>query len=57
MKYNFLKSRTFYTICLMFVIGGFEAIQGVIPTSVYVVINGALGVLATYFHVNKKTQT
>lgn len=36
----------------MFVVGGGNAIVPVLPTSLQAVVLGALGILATYFHVN-----
>ncbi len=50
-----LSSRTVWVICLMFVIGGVEAISGVIPGSVMVPLQGFLSFLAIYFKVNPST--
>lgn len=51
-----LKSRTILTIIAMFIIGGFQAIEGTIPENVYLLINGVLSLLAIYFRVNLRTQ-
>ncbi|MES2006890.1 MAG: hypothetical protein V4436_02145 [Patescibacteria group bacterium] len=47
-----LKSRTIWTIVLMFVIGGVNAVSTFIPPVVEVPLMGALSFLAMYFHVN-----
>lgn len=47
-----LKSRTFWTIVVMFLIGGFEAISGLIPDVFVTPALGILGILATYFKLN-----
>jgi len=47
-----LKSRTNWTIAIMFLIGGTEAIAQVIPDSIETVILGALGFAAMYFKMN-----
>ncbi len=49
---NFLKSRTFWTIVVMFVVGGGNAIVPVMPADFQAVVMFALSGLATYFHVN-----
>lgn len=52
MNWSLFKSRTFWTIAAMFVIGGGNAIVGVLPASVQAVALLILSGLATYFHVN-----
>ena len=47
-----LKSRTVWTIVLMFVIGGIEAISSFIPEAVVTPLLGFLGFLAVYFKLN-----
>ena len=47
-----LKSRTVWTIAVMFLIGGVEAISTFIPEGLSTVLLGALGLLATYFKLN-----
>ena len=48
------RSRTVWTILAMFVIGGTEAVTGVIPVAFIPYVQGALGLLATYFRINTK---
>lgn len=52
MNYSIFASRTFWTVVAMFVIGGLNAIVPVIPADLQAVAMAALGILATYFHVN-----
>ena len=52
MNYTFLKSRTFWTVVAMFVIGGTNAISTYIPTNIEPIVMLILGGLATYFHIN-----
>lgn len=47
-----LKSRTTWTLVLMFVIGGVDAIATVIPEGVKTPLMGALSLLAVYFKIN-----
>lgn len=47
-----IKSRTFWTIVAMFVIGGGNAVVPMIPVGLQAIAIGGLGILATYFHVN-----
>ena len=56
MKYlSLLKSRTFWTIVVMFVISGVNGIREFIPGNVLPVIDGVLAILAVYFaKVNPK---
>lgn len=51
-----LKSRTFWTIVVMFLTGGVHAVTQFIPADLLVYVEGALGILATYFHANPKQQ-
>jgi len=51
MNWSIFKSRTFWTIVAMFVVGGGNAIVPVLPAAVQAVALGILGILATYFHV------
>ncbi len=46
------KSRTFWTVVAMFIIGGTNGVMGLIPTGSVIYVQGALSLLATYFHVN-----
>lgn len=52
MNYNFLKSRTFWTIVFTFAYNGYAAISGQLPADLTVVVNALAGMLATYFHVS-----
>ena len=47
-----LKSRTVWTVALMFLIGGTEAIADVLPDTVETFILFVLGTLAAFFKVN-----
>ena len=47
-----LMSRTTWVLILMFVVGGFEAVQNLIPADIYKPIFGVLTMLAIYFKVN-----
>ncbi len=47
-----IKSRTNWTIVAMFVIGGVEAISGLIPGALLPYVQGVLGLLAMYFKIN-----
>ena len=47
-----LTSRTNWTIAVMFLIGGFEAISTFIPDPIFTPLMGALGVAAMYFKLN-----
>lgn len=46
------SSRTFWTIIAMFLIGGVHAVTQFIPADLMIYVEGALGILATYFHIN-----
>jgi hypothetical protein len=46
------KSRTVWTIILMFLIGGTEALGGLIPGDFQTFVLGLLGAMATYFKLN-----
>ena len=50
--YSFLKSRTFYTIVIMFLVGGVHGITSFLPSGAETIIMAVLGVVATYFHVD-----
>jgi hypothetical protein len=47
-----LKSRTNWTIAIMFLIGGVEAISTMIPEDVYTPLLFVLGMVAAYFKMN-----
>ena len=46
---NLLKSRTFWTIVILFVINGVAGIKEFIPAQALPVIDGILGILTIYF--------
>lgn len=52
MNPSILKSRTFWTIVAMFIIGGVNAIVPVLPADVQTIAMAVLGIAATYFHIN-----
>lgn len=52
MNFSILSSRTFWMIFVMFVIGGAQSIDPILPAVVQVPLMAVLGALATYFHVN-----
>lgn len=51
-SYSFWKSRTFWVIVFTFAYNGYAAISGQLPADVTVVVNAAVGLLATYFHID-----
>lgn len=50
--YIALRSRTVWTVALMFVVGGTNAIVGLVPADITSWILGALGALAVYFKLS-----
>ncbi len=50
--YSFYKSKTFWTVVVMFVIGGFQNISSFLPAGSETIVLGVLGIIATYFHVS-----
>lgn len=49
-----IQSRTVWTIALMFIIGGVQAVEGILPADAFIALNGALSILAAYFRLNPK---
>lgn len=49
---SIFKSRTFWTLVAVFVVGGGNAIVPMIPEGLQAIIVAVLAMLATYFHVN-----
>lgn len=47
-----LRSRTTWTIIVMFIIGGVEAVTQFIPDTIETPLLGVLGLLAVYFKLN-----
>lgn len=52
MNYSIFKSRGFWSVVGMFVVGGLNAIVPVLPAAVSTVVTGILGFAAIYFHFN-----
>ncbi len=52
MNYSILKSRTVWTVVVMFIVGGTNAVASFIPAGWETPIMGVLTILAGYFHVN-----
>jgi len=49
-----LKSRTVWTIVILFVINGVEGIREFIPADALPLIDGVLSILAVYFRIKPK---
>lgn len=49
-----LKSRTVWTVVLLFVINGVEGIKDVLSTEAYTGLNALFTALAVYFRVNTR---
>lgn len=47
-----LKSRTFWTIVVLFLVNGVTAIHSSIPVDALPLVDGFLSILGIYFHVN-----
>lgn len=52
MNFSVIRSRTFWTVVLMFIVGGLNAVLPVIPVGAQVFVQGLLAVLAMYFKFN-----
>lgn len=52
MNYSIIKSRTFWTVVVMFLVGGVNAIIEFIPAGAQTAVMAGLTALAAYFHVN-----
>lgn len=51
-----LKSRTFWTLIVLFVVNGVNAIHDSIPATNLQVVDAILGFLITYFHISPSQQ-
>lgn len=51
-----LRSRTFWTVVVMFVVNGVTGIREFIPESLLPVVDGVLGLLAIYFRINPRAK-
>lgn len=49
-SYSLLRSRTFWTIIVMFIVGGGNAIVQFMPADLQAGLMAVLGFLASYFH-------
>jgi hypothetical protein len=52
MSFSLLKSRTVWTVFLMFVVGGVNAITQFLPPEIQSTAMAVLSGLAVYFHTN-----
>ena len=50
------KSRTFWTLVVMFVVNGVSAIHSSIPANLMPLIDGILGIATIYFKMNPSQQ-
>lgn len=51
-NYSLLKSRTFWTLVVMFAYNGFAAISSQLSPDLTLIVNFVLGSFATYFHIS-----
>lgn len=52
MNYSLLKSKTFWTIVLMVVVGAGNAVVPVLPADWQAIVEAVLGALASAFHLS-----
>lgn len=52
--YKALRSRTVWTVVALFVVGGFESVQNLLPADAVKPLEVVLTLLAGYFRVNPK---
>lgn len=57
MNYSLFRSRTFWTIVAMFVVGGLNAIMNWMPANLQAGAMVLLTVLASYFHLQTGRST
>ena len=48
------RSRTMWTILIMFIIAGFEGVRDIIPVAFQTPLFGLLGLLTAYFRMDAK---
>ena len=53
---NILKSRTVWTIILLFIINGVSGIRDLIPAGILPIIDALLSILAIYFRIAPKAE-
>lgn len=56
MNYSLLRSKTFWTIVAMVIVGSGNALLPVIPADYASVIQLILGAIASYFHLGTATK-
>lgn len=54
--YSLFRSKTFYTIVAMFIVGGLNAIMHVLPDNAQLILEAILGVVASTFHLDTATK-
>lgn len=52
MNYSLFRSATFWTIVLMFIVGGVQAVGSMMPAGIETAVMAVLGVVAAYFHLS-----
>lgn len=52
MNYSLLRSKTFYTVLVMFIVGGGNAIVPVLPPTWDTIVMAVLAGLASVFHLS-----
>ena len=57
MNYSLLRSRTFWTLVVVFLYNGYAAISGQLPGNVTVVVDLIFTALASYFHLQTGKST
>lgn len=57
MNYSLLRSRTFWTIIAMFIVGGTNAIVSVLPVGLEPIVMLVLSAVASYFHLQTGKST
>lgn len=53
---QYLKSRTVWTVVLMFVVGGITGVKELIPTEYMLYVNGLLAMAAIYFRAHPRVK-
>lgn len=57
MNYSLLRSKTFWTLVVMFLYNGYAAISGQLPGDVTVIVNIIFTALGSYFHLQTGQST
>lgn len=53
---KFLKSRTVWTVVLMFLVGGVSGVKELIPQDYVLYVNGLLAIAALYFRTHARVK-